>query len=257
MGRWSISEVRVNRLFFCIIFFFFSMIPAKCFIPFLSTLFEPKLFLDGSIYQAAVITFLTIFGLEFLKHASTRKEPSFLGLLEGKSIFSNMKAMTVWLIKSVKEYCFTSRNPIRDALIGACVGAIIYLSGFFRVVIFKGAWEPLITLTELMQLFREGNIVLLLIMVSLYKLIVAPLIEEILFRRVMISGIMRFKGGKIGALMSLLFSMMIFAYSHSFSPESKIISGLVLGILYLWKRNLYAPVFAHALYNLMVTLFPL
>ncbi|MCQ5374701.1 MAG: CPBP family intramembrane metalloprotease [Candidatus Methanomethylicia archaeon] len=243
MGRWSISDLEdtINWALLFIILAFFFMIPLKylipSFIPSLSPLFEQifETSSEGSNYGFAAAVFLSCFGFASFAIAGYKKW----------EFFSRRE----FFIKIIKENYFASANSIEDATIGATIGTI---AGIFVLFFNHMLIEVCLTLPQIIEsieIYQRSFFTIL------NSLIIGPILEEFAFRGSAIPGITRIIKGKSGILMALFISTMIFAWSHPRFPELKILGGLFFGTLYLWKKNLYAPIFAHAFCNLTIILF--
>lgn len=77
--------------------------------------------------------------------------------------------------------------------------------------------------------------------------VVGPVGEEVIFRGLLMQVMWR----KIGATFSIVCSSVIFALFHAdvafFAPL--LTMGLVMGILYVWFRSLWAPILFHVVNN--------
>ncbi|HHU62243.1 MAG: type II CAAX endopeptidase family protein [Bacillota bacterium] len=82
-----------------------------------------------------------------------------------------------------------------------------------------------------------------------HDLIITTILQELFFRRLMLSIPKTF----LGQASALFFSSLAFALIHSEGVEGRLVSiiiGLSLGFLYLKTRNLYACIFSHFMINL-------
>ena len=100
-----------------------------------------------------------------------------------------------------------------------------------------------------------GN--LLMGMTSLWRIaflgvvtvVLAPLVEELVFRGVMFPALVQLKGRTVGLWgTSILFGLIHF---NLFSLLPLIVMGLLLALLYERTRNLLAPIAVHAAFNLI------
>lgn len=87
---------------------------------------------------------------------------------------------------------------------------------------------------------------------ALFALLIAPVMEELLFRFCLISSYQSMKGKIYG----MLFSSVLFGAMHStlYARLETIITGFVLGTIYLLTQDLLMCILIHAGLNLLVTL---
>jgi len=88
------------------------------------------------------------------------------------------------------------------------------------------------------------------------KVIFATLFEETLYRGILINPFCKYYKRKYPTnLVSLLTSSFIFAWIHPILPEYKILGGLVLGSIYLVRRNMWMNIMTHASANIIFIYF--
>lgn len=76
-----------------------------------------------------------------------------------------------------------------------------------------------------------------------------PLLEEILFRGIILGSV-----EKYSPTVAIILSAVLFGFAHEGEILSQhLVSGIVLGILYIKRRNLYSCVVVHGLMNATVT----
>ena len=76
-----------------------------------------------------------------------------------------------------------------------------------------------------------------------------PLLEEILFRGIILGSL-----EKYSPIVAIILSAVLFGFAHDGEMLSQhLVSGIVLGILYIKRRNLYSCVVVHGLMNATVT----
>ena len=76
-----------------------------------------------------------------------------------------------------------------------------------------------------------------------------PLLEEILFRGIILGSL-----EKYSPIVAIFLSAVLFGFAHDGEMLSQhLVSGIVLGILYIKRRNLYSCVVVHGLMNATVT----
>ncbi|WP_018954178.1 CPBP family intramembrane glutamic endopeptidase [Thioalkalivibrio sulfidiphilus] len=94
----------------------------------------------------------------------------------------------------------------------------------------------------------DGSIPVLANLLNLVSLVVlAPLIEEILFRGYLLHRLAQ----KWGLWVGVVVSSALFGAVHP-DTLAAAVTGFGLALLYLKTRTLWAPILAHALYNLLV-----
>jgi membrane protease YdiL (CAAX protease family) len=81
-------------------------------------------------------------------------------------------------------------------------------------------------------------------------IVLAPIIEEFLFR----GFLLRRWAAKWSIPTGLVVSSLVFAAIHGFTAASAFIWGVVLGLLYLWTRNLLVPIGVHIAGNTIAVL---
>ncbi len=115
------------------------------------------------------------------------------------------------------------------------------LLNFFNVNI-SSAEHPVV------PIFIASNSNTVIFLLFLFAVIIAPIVEEIMFRGVLYSWLRT----KLGALNSIMISALIFASVH---PQGAVgiiplmLIGCILGFLREWRGNLVACVIAHATVN--------
>jgi membrane protease YdiL (CAAX protease family) len=97
---------------------------------------------------------------------------------------------------------------------------------------------------------------------ALVATLLAPLLEELVFRKWLISGLIKLR---IGTVLALTLSSAIFVLAHSNPSDigpvdagmlllTRFILGIAMGVLYLGSRNLLLPIVAHMIHNMLVLL---
>lgn len=77
--------------------------------------------------------------------------------------------------------------------------------------------------------------------------VVAPIVEEFLFRGILLHNRIQ----KSGVFWGVLFSSFIFGMLHPLTFASSFVAGLFFSYLYLYYRNIWIPILAHAIMNLI------
>jgi len=86
-------------------------------------------------------------------------------------------------------------------------------------------------------------------------LLVTPIFEEVIFRGIYLKAFVGFFGeGDLSALVGVLTSSLVFGYIHAELISLKVLGGIVLSGIYLykWRGNLVACVLAHFSVNLFI-----
>lgn len=92
--------------------------------------------------------------------------------------------------------------------------------------------------------------------IILQNMVVAPVMEEVVYRAIPLSVLLRILGKKYSsAIFGIVLSSAIFGWIHPIDPELKALGGMVLGCIYLfqWRKNLIASVSAHLGVNIVGT----
>ncbi|MEM2058106.1 MAG: CPBP family intramembrane glutamic endopeptidase [Thermoproteota archaeon] len=220
-------EPKLNVIFITMVVFFLLLILLRYIVPetlfiFVSPIGESLI--PQSIYGLLVIWSFSTLGLLFLA-ISVIKE----------------KRFAIELI--IHKVGFVSKTPMTDIFLGIVTGCVIGISVLYFNAIYRGSELSLVSLS-ILELFGKVPLEILNILIG------APILEELVFRRLMISKIQYFFKGKFGIIASLISSTMLFSYIHPLLPELKISYGLIYGSLYILRKNLYPSVFAHAFSNL-------
>ncbi|OOG25388.1 hypothetical protein B1C78_06625 [Thioalkalivibrio denitrificans] len=104
------------------------------------------------------------------------------------------------------------------------------------------------SLYPLIYVSSDGSIPVWANLLSLVSLVVlAPLIEEMLFRGYLLHRLAQ----KLGLWAGVLVSSVLFGAVHP-DPLAAAVMGFGMAVLYLKTQTLWAPILAHALYNLIV-----
>lgn len=149
------------------------------------------------------------------------------------------------------------RHPLRDTIYGLGGGIICF--GLAGAAGMLAAWittllgQPVPQVShETLVVLREAFSVELLLTIVLSAVVMAPLLEELLFRGVLQTSLMRLLKGQ--RWIAILISAAVFSAIHGWVvPTQALVPLLVLGIAwgYLYERtgSLLAPILAHAVFN--------
>ncbi len=105
----------------------------------------------------------------------------------------------------------------------------------------------------LARLLGEAPIDAAFALAALYICLLGPLLEEVIFRGFLYTGLRR----RFGVLPALLASSVVFGYTHVLDPDAVvpiILLGGVLGVLYERSANLWVPVAGHVANNTLALL---
>jgi len=92
------------------------------------------------------------------------------------------------------------------------------------------------------------------------SVIIAPIVEEIIFRHYMIGRLTDVYGNNTkGVFISILISSLIFSIGHAYQGLFGVLAALLKGFLFaslylIYKRNILVPTFAHGLHNFIVSI---
>jgi len=152
--------------------------------------------------------------------------------------------------KTLLDSFVSSKIRIKDLLIGFGVGILITLIAIGASIIIFGDKIMFDPLNPILQESLYPNSLIDI-------LVIAPVIEEFVYRGVLINIITSAFKRREGAILAIILSSTIFGYTHPAEQTIKVIVGLGLSILYLYpkQRNLALPISAHITSNLVRILF--
>jgi membrane protease YdiL (CAAX protease family) len=139
---------------------------------------------------------------------------------------------------------FSVKNRFREVILGIGIGALI-LGGGFLVLLAQNEirWERI--------LFDSHE---LLISLGLY--LIVALVEETLFRGYVLRNLMV----SFNKYLALVVSSILFAAMHGFNPNINLwgllnlfLAGLLLGMPYIYSKNLWFPIAMHFSWNFFQT----
>lgn len=131
---------------------------------------------------------------------------------------------------------------LRDMVIGICFG--VGLS--YATLILEKPLAPIY--------FRP--IPAELVGIAIYEITFVPLLEETIYRGIYLNLFERFYGNnKLLAICGVVTASTIFGWIHPIRPIIKTIGGLALGMIYLWRRNLFTNALTHACVNYVLIFF--
>lgn len=194
----------------------------------------------------------------------------FLGIVGPLFVGTSPDALLWWTVLQQTWLVFSGLMALRGARLfewnlsevarGAAAGVGIFIAnGLTAAVTVELAMRVLgtDTLLDLMELERGSMEMLEQIAMGRGAWVVlglvavgAPLSEEIFFRGIVLNGLRR----RYSAVTALLVSAALFAVVHFYVIQflPVLISGLLLGLLFLRRRSLVTPLVAHAVVNVLV-----
>ncbi|QTE23450.1 CPBP family intramembrane glutamic endopeptidase [Polaribacter cellanae] len=143
------------------------------------------------------------------------------------------------------ELGFQTKNRFKDFIYGIIIGFIIMVLGYFLLIYFEEIFFVKINFD-----FKE-----LLISICLFTIV--AIVEETLIRGYVLKNLM----SSFHKYIALILSSILFSLAHSFNPNVNLFSlfdlflaGIVLGLSYIYTKNLWFPIAMHLSWNLFQTL---
>lgn len=141
---------------------------------------------------------------------------------------------------------FQTKNRLKDFIAGILIGAIIMASGY----------AILLSLEEIH--FERILFDIKEITISILLFIMVAIAEEVLFRGYILKNLMV----SFNKYVALIVSSILFALLHGFNPNIDLFSltnlflcGILLGLSYIYTKNLWFPIALHLSWNLFQTMF--
>lgn len=141
---------------------------------------------------------------------------------------------------------FQTKNRLKDIVVGILIGIVVMASGYLILVSLK---EIQFTRT----LIDTKDIIL-----SILLYIIVAFAEEVLFRGYILKNLMT----SFNKYVALIVSSILFALLHGMNPNMDLLSltnlflaGILLGLSYIYTKNLWFPIALHFSWNLFQTLF--
>ncbi|RFA07611.1 hypothetical protein B7R21_15640 [Subtercola boreus] len=205
----------------------------------------------------AGIGFLILFfadnvGVQFEFLSSTARPAGQVALLVAAILTA---AATIWFYKNVILRRWANREPDELAsskirygvVVGLPLGAALLGLAFLATVL-VGASVPRVSST-----FEVGDVIQVLILV-----VVSAVIEEVVFRGLLFHALQPLIGWKACLAITALF----FGAAHQLNAHATLWSsfaiaiegGVLFGLLFIWKHNLWLTMGVHAGWNLMESL---
>ena len=141
---------------------------------------------------------------------------------------------------------FDTKNRLSDFIIGIVIGAVIMSSGYLLL-------QYLGEINYEKTIFNSKEIVLSILLFTIVSVMEEMLLRGYVLRNLMIS---------FNKYVALIVSSLIFAVMHGFNPNIDLFSmtniflaGILLGLSYIYTKNLWFPIALHLSWNLFQTLF--
>jgi len=147
--------------------------------------------------------------------------------------------------ESFIELGFQTKNRLNEFIIGIIVGLIIMTLGYLLLAFLEEIF------------FIKTNFDLKELIVSLSLFTIVAVVEETLLRGYILRNLMN----SFNKYIALITSSILFSLMHSFNPNVDLFSlfnlflaGIVLGLSYIYTKNLWFPIAMHLSWNLFQTL---
>ena len=141
---------------------------------------------------------------------------------------------------------FDTKNRLSDFIIGIVIGAVIMSSGYLLL-------QYLGEINYEKTIIDSKEIVLSILLFTIVSVMEEMLLRGYVLRNLMIS---------FNKYVALIVSSLIFAVMHGFNPNIDLFSmtniflaGILLGLSYIYTKNLWFPIALHLSWNLFQTLF--
>lgn len=141
---------------------------------------------------------------------------------------------------------FDTKNRLSDFIIGIVIGAVIMSSGYLLL-------QYLGEINYEKTIINSKEIVLSILLFTIVSVMEEMLLRGYVLRNLMIS---------FNKYVALIVSSLIFAVMHGFNPNIDLFSmtniflaGILLGLSYIYTKNLWFPIALHLSWNLFQTLF--
>ncbi len=141
---------------------------------------------------------------------------------------------------------FQTKNRFYEFILGIGIGLVIMILGYSLLILFKE-----ITFYRIVFDFKE-------IIISILLFTFVSITEETLMRGYILRNLMI----SLNKYIALIVSSILFSLLHSFNPNIDLFSlfnlflaGILLGLSYIYTKNLWFPIALHLSWNLFQTLF--
>lgn len=209
----------------------------------------------GNIAAVAVST--VVIGFEYISNHMSAKNAEFfnevMNLVQSELalgiLLANMSVLLIyWLAfrsKRIKLSTYTGMRRFNLLSVVAALVAGFVAHGLVLVVLenLKPVAEVITEYEHKMEWMREGNVFLLLVV----TLIVAPIVEEIVFRGVLITSLQKI----ITPIGALILTSVLFGVAHGNIVQGiySFLLGLILGFIRIRSGSLLNCIFMHISFN--------
>ncbi|MBU3193679.1 CPBP family intramembrane glutamic endopeptidase [Clostridium algidicarnis] len=185
---------------------------------------------------------------------------SIIGLFIGEQwtyLFSKIITNIIVIILLLKIYFKPNSDDKRSVDVNytrsitlSCLLMILLLTISFRLITlvsFNPIMNYLASKSKMLHYIKEiasqTNPYLLVLEITL----IGPIIEEILFRGIILNGLLK----KYSPAKAILFSSLLFSLIHGNLPQmfNALFFGILLGLIYIKTKSLYAVIFTHIIAN--------
>ncbi|WP_051652421.1 CPBP family intramembrane glutamic endopeptidase [Clostridium algidicarnis] len=185
---------------------------------------------------------------------------SIIGLFIGEQwtyLFSKIITNIIVIILLLKIYFKPNSDDKRSVDVNytrsitlSCLLMILLLTISFRLITlvsFNPVMNYLASKSKMLHYIKEiasqTNPYLLVLEIAL----IGPIIEEILFRGIILNGLLK----KYSPAKAILFSSLLFSLIHGNLPQmfNALFFGILLGLIYIKTKSLYAVIFTHIIAN--------
>jgi membrane protease YdiL (CAAX protease family) len=160
--------------------------------------------------------------------------------------------LVIWLFMKFvdKEHFiklgFQTKNRLKEFITGVLIGLIIMTAGYFLLILSDEIF------------FIKVNFDFKELVSSIIIFTIVAIVEETLFRGYILKNLM----SSFNKYTALIFSSILFALAHGLNPNIDLFSlfnlflaGILLGLSYIYTRNLWFPIALHFSWNLFQTLY--
>ena len=141
---------------------------------------------------------------------------------------------------------FQTKNRLKDFITGLLLGAVIMAAGYVILLSLKEIY------------FERAQFDIKEIGISILLFIFVAVGEEVLFRGYILKNLM----SSFNKYVALIVSSILFALAHGLNPNVDLFSltnlflaGILLGLTYIYTKNLWFPIALHLSWNLFQALF--
>ena len=141
---------------------------------------------------------------------------------------------------------FQTKNRLKDFIVGILIGAALMASGYVFLLLLEE-----IHFERILFDIKE-------IIISILFFIMVAIAEEVMFRGYVLKNLMV----SFNKYVALIVSSILFALMHGLNPNIDLFSltnlflcGILLGLSYIYTKNLWFPIALHLSWNLFQTMF--